>query len=231
MNRLLAALVVIVATTSCEIPRDPEMTLERAAGGTVRVGITHSPPWVSLSGEEPDGGVEVVLVEDFARSIGAEIEWITGSEEELLSALEVRQLDLAIGGFSSTNPWGAKVTFTHPYLTTFATVGMRQQDMVDLDVAGTEVAVERGTELAGLLEKTDADVVLVDDIATAQGAAAVESWMLDDLDLHDSGIRLKETDHVMAVPVGENAWIGALERFLLARPDEIQQLLDEEGLP
>jgi polar amino acid transport system substrate-binding protein len=211
------------------MPRDPEVTLERVTGGTMRVGITAADPWTILEGDEPAGGVEVRLVEDFASSIDAEIEWITGSEEELFGALEVRELDLVIGGITSTNPWSAKVTFTHPYLSTFSTIGVTEQDQTGGDIAGMEVAAERGTELAGLLEKTDAEVVLVDDIAQAPGAAAVENWLLDDLGLYDSDVRLKESDHVMAVPLGENAWLTAVERFLLARQGEIEDLLEQEG--
>ena len=230
MNRLLA-LLLLVPLIGCGIPRDPEGTLERVTGGSMRVGVTAADPFTILEGDEPTGGVEVELVEAFAASIDAEIEWVTGSEEELFGALEVRELDLVIGGITSTNPWSANVTFTHPYLTTFATVGVTEQEQAEKDIAGMEVAVEAGTDLAGLLEKTDAAVALIDDIAMAAGAAAVESWLLDDLGLYDSGIRLKESDHVMAVTHGENAWLVALERFLLARPDEIEQLLDEEGEP
>ena len=230
MKRLLALLLTVLMI-GCGIPRDPEGTLERVSGGTMRVGITHAEPWAVLTNGEPTGGVEVRLVEDFAASIDAEIQWVDGSEEELFGALEVRALDLVIGGITSTNPWSANVTFTHPYLTTFATVGLREQDQAEEDIAGMEVAVEAGTDLAALLEKTDAEVALVDDISNARGATAVESWLLDDLGLYDSGIRLKESDHVMAVTHGENAWLVALERFLLERPDETEQLLDEEGEP
>lgn len=197
----------------------------------MRVGITAAEPWTILDGDEPAGGVEVRLVEDFANSIDAEIEWVEGSEEEILGALEVRELDLAIGGFSSVSPWSSKVTFTHPYLTTFATVGVPDPDDVTRDIAGLEVAVETGTELAGLLEKTDAVPVLLHDITDTNGAAAVEDWALDDLDLHATHVRLKETDHVMAVPLGENAWLTALERFLLARPDDIEALMETEAHP
>ncbi|MGH2756343.1 MAG: hypothetical protein ACRDI3_00980, partial [Actinomycetota bacterium] len=130
-----------------------------------------------------------------------------------------------------TSPWSSKVTFTHPYLTTFATVGVPDAGETTADIAGLEVAVEVGTELAGLLEKTDAVPVLVADIEEADGAAAVEEWLLDDLGLHPTDVRLKETDHVMAVPLGENAWLTALERFLLDRPDEIAALLETEGRP
>jgi polar amino acid transport system substrate-binding protein len=217
--------------SGCDIPRDPEGTLQRVRGGTMRVGVTEADPFVVLTGDEPSAGVEIALVERFADDIDADIEWTVGSAEELLAALEVRQLDLVVGGLTSTNPWSAQVTFTHPYLTTFSGIGVPQADQVGDDVAGLEVAVEAGSDVAGLLSETDAEVVLVDDIADADGAAAVESWLFDDLGLHDSDVRLSESDHVMAVPHGENAWLVALEQFLLTRPDEIDALLDKEGHP
>jgi polar amino acid transport system substrate-binding protein len=195
----------------------------------MRVGVTEADPFVLLSGDEPAGGIEVALVESFAAGIDADIKWFPGSEEELLSALEVRQLDLVIGGLTSTSPWASKVTFTHPYLTTFTGIGVPEADQIGEDVAGLEVAAEAGTDIAGLLSETDAEVVMVDDLRSAEGAAATHSWLFEDLGLHDSDVRLAETDHVMAVPHGENAWLVALERFLLDRPGEIDDLLDQEG--
>ena len=226
--RWLAVICVLAGTIGCGVPRDPEKTLEEVTGGVMRVGITGSEPWTILSGPEP-AGVEVELVKQFAKSLDARIEWIEGSEEEIFEALEVRELDLAIGGFTIQSPWAGKVTFTHPYLTTPAVVGVPTGEPVPGDIDGLEVAVERGTHLAGILEKTDARPVEVEDIADAEGAAAVDNWLLDDLDLKDTGIRLDESDHVMALPNGENAWIVKLERFLLTREAEIADLLAREG--
>ena len=224
---LSVAASLLLWGTGCGIPRDPEGTLERVREATMHVGVAPAHPFTQVTGDEPSGGIEVELIEDFAASLDADIEWVTGSEEELLSALEVRALDLVIGGFTSTNPWSSKVTFTHPYATTFATVGVPDPNDVDTDLTGLEVAVERGSELAGLLTKTDMRPVVVDDIATATGPAAVEDWMLDDLGLYATDVRLKESDHVMAVPLGENAWITELEEFLLAHDDEITRLIEE----
>lgn len=220
--------VIAAGTLGCGVPRDPEKTLERVTGGVMRVGITESDPWTVLAGPEPSG-VEVELVKELARTLDARIEWIEGSSAEIFEALEVREIDLAIGGFTSQNPWVGKVGFTHPYLTTPAVVGVPEEDPIPEDIAGLKVAVERGSHLAGVLEKTDARVVEVDDLSRVDGLAAVDNWLLDDLDLKDTGIRLDETDHVMAVPNGENAWLVHLERFLLTRESEIEDLLAREG--
>ena len=191
----------------------------------MRVGITDNDPW-TVVGDEPSG-VEVGLIEAFAQELDASIEWTEGSEQELFEALELGELDLVIGGLTATNPNSKSATFTHPFHTSFVTVGIPLDSDIE-DIAGVEVSVEEGTAEAGLLRKTDAIPVYVADIADAIGPAVVEDWMLDDLQLKDTDIRLSESDHVMAVPFGENGWQVALERFLLGNVELIDKLLDEQ---
>ncbi|HEV3375835.1 MAG TPA: hypothetical protein VG126_00990, partial [Thermoleophilaceae bacterium] len=63
------------------------------------------------------------------------------------------------------------------------------------------------------------------------GPAAVPHYVLDDLSLTGSDTELDKAKHVMAVKLGENAFMVRLERFLLERGDEIARLLVEEGRP
>jgi polar amino acid transport system substrate-binding protein len=116
----LSALVFV----ACGIPRDPEGTLDRATGGTITVGAIEAEPWVVVEGDEPRDGIEVELVERLAAAIDADVRWVIGSEEELLSALELGELDLVVGGLTATNPWSGKVTFTRPYVTRLEDVGL-----------------------------------------------------------------------------------------------------------
>lgn len=227
MRYTLAAVSALVLSlpAGCGLPRDPETTLERVSGGTMRVGVSEHDPWVVLEGAEPSG-VEVELVERFAEEIGAEIEWVEGEVEELAGALHVREIDLLIAGLTSRSKISSQGSLTHPYLTTQAVVAAPPGRGLE-DVAGVEVAVEAATEEAGLLEKTDAVPVEVDDVAEATGPVVVDTYLLDDLGLRDTGVQLSETDHVMAVPHGENAWLVRLERFLLEDPAMIQRVLEE----
>lgn len=225
----LLGLIVVVSVGCKDLPRDPEGTLDRIEGGTMRIGIIESDPWTSYDAGEA-GGVEARILERFAQELDAEIEWVAGTEADLMSALEVREVDVVIGGLTSTSPWSGKVTLTHPYLTTSVVVAVPTDDIPE-DIAGLDVAVERGTEAAGILEKTDADVVYAPDVARAEGAVAIDNWLLDELSLEDTGVTLIETDHVMAVPLGENAWLVRLERYLLTHEDDIKALLEEEGKP
>ena len=224
-----ALLVCLLVMGGCDIPRDPEGTLDQVTGGTMRVGVTEHDPWVRLGDAEPTG-VEVEIVKLFADELNAEIEWFEASEEELAGAVEMRTIDLAIGGFTGTNMWSSKMALTHPYLTTQIVVAVPSGSEVQEDITGVEVAVEKGTAAAGVLDKTDADPVFVDDVTRAEGPRAIESYLLDDFDLHDTGVRLEEIDHVMAVPHGENAFLVKLERFLLDNTAEIDRLLEEGDL-
>lgn len=198
----------------------------------MRVGVAENDPWVLLDvSDEPEGGVEVGLIEEFAASIDAEIEWFEGSVDELMAGLHTRSVDLVVGGLGSTSPFSKEGTFTHPYLTTFTTIGVAPGTDPDVELNGMEVAVEAGSELEGLVRKLDVVVVPVDDLATAAPPVALENWLLDDLGLQPHSVRITETDHVMAVPHGENAWLTALERFLLANASRARDLLDVEGQP
>lgn len=112
----------------------------------MRVGVSPHEGWAEVVDGEGVGR-EAELVEGFAESIDADVEWVEGGEEHLMEALEAGDLDLVIGGLSDATPWTTHAAITRPYLTT-----------------------------------TD-----------ASGAS---------------------TNHVMAAPLGENAFLVALETFL-----------------
>jgi polar amino acid transport system substrate-binding protein len=224
---LVAVALMAVAAAGCGIPRDPESTLDRVRGGTLRAGITASEPWTTLEGGRP-GGVEVALVERFAEELGARVQWVDGSEADLIGALELRELDLVVGGLTADTPWQAKAAITRSYATTRVVVAVPASQPLPEDIAGMRVAVEAGTDAAGILEdKTDAIPVRVPDVTQVRGSAvAVDEWLLADLDLRDTGVHLSKVKHVMATPMGENAFLVRLERFLIAHQDELPALLD-----
>ena len=227
---ILLTTLLLVGAACDATPKDPERTLERVRGGTMRVGVTASDPWVVLGEAEPTG-VEPAIVRRFAETIDAEIEWVEGSEEELFGALKYGEIDLLIGGLSSRSPFAKEAALAHTYLTTQVVVALPETDDPPEDIAGLEVSVEEGTEAAGILEKTDAEVVLVDDVTQVDGLRAIDDYLLDDLGLQETGDTLIETDHTMAVRLGENGFMVTLERFLLENSNEIHDILDEEAQP
>lgn len=113
------ALVVLSAAhafgVACEpYPRDPERTLERAAGGTLRVGVSEAPPWLVREGDQA-GGPEAELIQAFAASVDARIDWRWGAAHEHLLALEHFELDLVAAGLTRHSPWKTRVSLTRPW--------------------------------------------------------------------------------------------------------------------
>lgn len=117
---LLWALVVgvLVGLTGCGItvPSDPNGTLDGVTDGVLRVGATPNDDRVLIDDDGVPSGNEVELVEAFADTLNAEIEWVVGSEESLVRDLETGRLDLVIGGFTDTTPWSSKAAVSRPYL-------------------------------------------------------------------------------------------------------------------
>jgi polar amino acid transport system substrate-binding protein len=220
VHRLLPLLVVL-ALAGCQFPRDTEGTLDRVEGGVLRVGVSEREPWVSTAEGRPTG-VEVDLIDGFAESIDAEVDFTTGSEEELIGALHEGGLDLVAGGMTKRSPWRKEASPTRPFAETELVLGLPPGGDPS---AG--VAVERGSEAMGLVDEPRP----VEELSEARGRpAAVEEWLLDDLGLRAAD-ELREEKHVMFVRMGENAFQVELERYLEANRDRVPALLEEHGRP
>jgi len=148
-----AVLTVALAGCSTSFPADPEGTLERVTGGTLRVGISPNPPWTDLP-DGPDGepsGTEVRLVEDFAETIGAGITWVPGGEEDLIGRLERGELDLVIGGLTAKSPWSEKAALTYRYAETTGPEGEKELRVMAAPMGENAFLVE----LEGFLLEAD----------------------------------------------------------------------------
>ncbi|QQQ74017.1 transporter substrate-binding domain-containing protein [Saccharothrix sp. 6-C] len=228
-TRVVAVALVVTSAAGCQWPRDADGTLDRVREGTIRVGVAHNPPWTVTGGDAADGqppeGVEAVLAQRLADSLGARVQWVRGSEAELMASLAERGLDLVVGGLDARSPWSQDVALTTDYLTTDTVVAVPAGSATE--VAGQRVLVREGSTDAALLPDHDATAVPVADLPERPDAAAVvPDWLVDAIGLTDTGTHLSSLDHVMAVPPGENAWQSTVERFLLALDDdEVRRLL------
>jgi polar amino acid transport system substrate-binding protein len=233
--RLLTLALIAGLLGGCDFPRDPEGTLDRVRGGVMRVGVAPADPWVQVPDRGEPAGVEVELVERFADSLDARVEWVEGSETDLMEALHGRQLDIVIAGLTRQSEWQRVAALTRPYLTTQVVIGAsdeQEAERLSADLAGRRIAVEANSPEAAKLEQdTDAIVVPVDDLTAVEGAAAVPDYLVDDLGLVRTDAELDEHEHAMAVSMGENAFLVALERFLLDREAEATEILAREGRP
>lgn len=227
----LTVLVSVLIVTACQYPRDPEGTLERVEGGTMRVGVVENEPWVKLDPSKEPAGVEPELVRQFAEDLDAEIEWVEGSESELVEAMRGYQIDLLIGGLDRTSLWRREVALTRPYVDTEIEFGVPPGEEVPGDLSGVEVWVERNSEAAALLEQEEeeADAVFYDEISEVDGLALLHTYDIDAIGYERTENIFRDNEHSMAVPQGENAFLVELENFLLDRGDEAERLLAEEA--
>jgi polar amino acid transport system substrate-binding protein len=226
-------LLVLLGTVlaGCQMPQDTDGTTDRIKRDHVlRAGISESDPFVILQPGQPPAGAEVRLVERFARTLGARVQWIKGSEEEQVNALKEGAIDVMASGLTTKSQWKNEVAFTRPYLTTETVVGVPVGSSYSPDLVNVRVVAERGTEAVGLAErKTKALVAPVPRVPPGV-PAAVGTWLLGDLRLMPIA-SLKTEQHVMAVKNGENELLVSLERFLLNREPVAQRLVDQEGKP
>jgi ABC-type amino acid transport substrate-binding protein len=103
--RAALLLVVTLLAAGCAYPQDPDGTLDRVEGGTLRAGVSPS----------DRSAAEMRLVERFAQDLGARVRWTRDGEEHLIEALEKGDLDLVVGGLTRTSPWKTHAALTRPY--------------------------------------------------------------------------------------------------------------------
>ena len=223
-----AALCLAAVLGGCQYPRDVEGTLNRVEGGTMHVGVIEEPPWASTQGGKPTG-VEPKLIRRFARGLGAEVEWVEGSEAELVEAMRGFQLDVIIGGLTRSSPWVKEVSLTRPYVDTEIEIGLPPGEELPDALGGERIWVEANSEAAALLrqEEDDAIPVRFDRLAEIEGPALLDSYEIDAIGYQRSDYILRDDEHAMAVPNGENAFMVELEHFLLDRGEEAEDLLHQ----
>lgn len=122
MAGLLLAALLALSGCGTSFPADPKGTLERVRGGTLRVGASMNGDWVRIPADasgNPNSndvqGTEAELVKGFATELGADIEWVAGTEHVLTDELKHGELDLVIGGLDDKTPWVTHAGMTRPY--------------------------------------------------------------------------------------------------------------------
>lgn len=110
----LAACLLLLS--ACEtIPADSIGTLDRARDGELVVGVSEHHPWTDVSENGDYSGSEVELIEGFAHSIGAKVRWHNAPESVLAGKIKQDELDIVIGGLTSTSPWSTHMALTRGY--------------------------------------------------------------------------------------------------------------------
>ena len=147
---------------------------------TMRVGIVDNDPWTRME-DRRASGIEVELLKDFARELGADTTFVPGTTPELLEAAKEAEVDVIVGGFTSTSPGvseGKEAGVTGTYLTTRFVVGVPPDRPTFDDPSGRKIAVERIDTTAAMLKEEGAVPVPVEDLSAAEMPIAAYEWQL-----------------------------------------------------
>ncbi|HEU4630471.1 MAG TPA: transporter substrate-binding domain-containing protein [Gemmatimonadaceae bacterium] len=203
-----------------------------------------SPPWARVTGAAGagagPGGVEPMLVRDFARELHAQVRWAPGPAPRLLAALEHGERDLVVGGFTESTPWRERVATTNPFFIDSVVVGVAPGAPPLRELDGERVLVALGDPAARDVRDEGGTPVVVDSLGApllagegsiARLPVATSAWRLPALQREPSRLVLREVGHVMLVPRGENGWLVRLERFLRGRRADVGERLRRERRP
>ncbi len=146
-RRLLLGVLLLPALAACDgrYPADTEDTLDRAEGGTLRIGVSPHPPYTDAAEDGSVTGSEVDLIRGFCTTIGAVPSWRVGAEGVLAPSLHDGDLDVLIGGLDSTSPWKDQIGLTRPYRTVHTDDGTKHKIVMAVRSGenALQVALER----------------------------------------------------------------------------------------
>lgn len=90
----------------------------QAQQSPLKVGITEVPPFVMKTESGRWEGISIDLWEDVAKGMGRDFEWVPMSFNDLLSAVENGEIDVAVGALTMTADREARFDFSHPFYQT-----------------------------------------------------------------------------------------------------------------
>lgn len=241
---LLTSLVLIVpGLGGCDIPRDPQGTLDRVQNGNMRVGvISGSSPWAHFEDGRPSG-IEVELIKLFAKELNADIEWVPGNESRLFNALQEHQLDLVIGGVTKDAPWQTHAAFTNTYIITHVIIGRYPDGEPVEELDGRTVLVQPASSAVGIIQDKGGKPLEIDNLenripvilqersssASDPVLVAAESWQIKRWGLTSAGMELDKSEHALATALGENGFLVRLEKFLYQKRDQVGAMLQAKA--
>lgn len=215
-NRHFAFLLLFIigCLQACEsYPNDPKNSLEEAKAKRLRVGFIEDHPWIWAEGGEMKG-IEAEIIKGFAEKIDTKIEWIKGTEDELMPLLETFELHVVVGGLSRSTPWNKHVGLTGPYKKVKVIVCSTNGTAIPEEIEGWQVGVKKGSAIGAYVRQKKGIPIFMDSLPDYQGLVAVYEYDKDLFDCGDSRLSIKTIKHVLAVPKGENNLLMTLEEYL-----------------
>lgn len=212
---ILAIAVYILLSGCGEYPKDARNTLQNIKEqGVLQVGVIENPPWV-VREESGAEGVEPEIVRRLARHLDVDVRWHWGTTAEVIHALELYQIDLAIGGLTAGPRLPKTVAASNPYHTTRYTVGFPPAlQSIPARLEKQPVAVSRISPMHEALIREQAEIHSMDNPESSNFPMAGPVWKLEARGYNPAPWTLLTQEQVMVVTKGENAWLLKLQRHL-----------------
>jgi polar amino acid transport system substrate-binding protein len=106
---------VSLLAAGCDLPRDPEGTLEEVRGGSLRVGV--------LQGNRYAEQVDRQIVGEIARRLQAQPAFSTAEAHTLFEMLHRGEIHIVIGGIPTNTPFGPDAGLSRPAGPLFQSAG------------------------------------------------------------------------------------------------------------
>lgn len=116
LGRISWPLLYFAVLIGCDgYPRDAEDSTQRARIQTMRVGVSHDPPYVVLTESAAPRGDDITRVHALADAQGARIEWVMLGHDALMRELLAFRLHLVVGGHARDSPWRPRVGWSRAW--------------------------------------------------------------------------------------------------------------------
>ena len=112
-NQLFSLVIVLLCFYSWNIQAD--VLEEVLKQGTVRIGVSLFAPWTMRDQNNDLRGFEIDVAKKLADDMGVTPEYKVYQWEDIIPALEKREIDVIIAGMAITPARALRVTFTRPY--------------------------------------------------------------------------------------------------------------------
>ncbi len=237
---LICALSVALCWTTAASAR----TLQQVRNsGELRVAIALASPWAMRDRDDQFIGYEIDIARALAADLGAQVRFVVYESDELMTAIEIGEADIAIAALPITAESALHVNFSAPHTSGGLTLATRLEStrrvesLADLDDSTYALAVVAGSDATALAQRLLPRMAVREFMTPAEAADAlidgdVDAYLEEEpvpnfLALEHAGRidvplarPLLERRAGFAVAKGDADFIAFLNAWIVAREDD-----------
>ena len=193
---------------------------------------TEAAPWSVLQASGDFEGYDIDLANSLGESLGAEVEFVSATNESRIPLLQTDKADVVIASFTAANERAQSVDMSIPYAAVGTLIAVPTDSTIKnyADLDGKSVSTSRGSTGETILKAQFPNVTAVPFQSYADSLQALKSNKVDALiELNtnlaafvaeDSGFRLLDEPAMspalisMGVKQGDQQWLNYLNTFI-----------------